>query len=194
MLMVESALVIQEIELPAWFLPYYTPYEMIATAHRLFPAYMNACRCVTGAFYVDKRKKRVEVLEQVSAVTREVSLKTSELIRSFQELGMKTTTETLEVLSEGLELVGDENGVVGSGNNTVGLMSSLMQEVRLTVSASKEFREGLLFSQMKKKVETISDAVLLSKLNSEPTAELYWLRNVIIYLIVRFVFIKSKEL
>ena len=180
MLLMEFMLTIHEFELPSWFFPFFTPYDMISTAHRLFPAYMNACRCVTGAFYVDARKQTVDALETLISANRDVTLKASTLVRSYQEYGSSPSTLSLDGFAE--------------VNGSKGLMSSLLHEIKLTVSTSNDYSSGSMFTILHKKVALINDPNALLRLNKEPTAELYWLRNLVIYLLVRFVFIKSKEL
>jgi hypothetical protein len=86
MLLVEALLVIQEVALPDWFLPQHTPHDVVTTLHRLFPAFMNGCRCVISAFYVDRKAARVEAMEALAASTRDVSLRAVALVRSVEKL------------------------------------------------------------------------------------------------------------
>ena len=95
MLLIEALLVLQEVPLPAWFLPYYTAHDIVSTMHRLFPAFMNGCRCVTTAFHVDRKAVRVEALEQLAATTREVSLRATSVIRTLQS--SEETTDGVDV-------------------------------------------------------------------------------------------------
>ena len=48
MLLMEMVLILEEAPLPRWFLPYNTPCEIVAFMHRIFPAFMNGCRSITG--------------------------------------------------------------------------------------------------------------------------------------------------
>lgn len=48
MLLMEMVLILEEAPLPLWFLPYNTPCEIMAFMHRIFPAFMNGCRSITG--------------------------------------------------------------------------------------------------------------------------------------------------
>eukprot|EP01035_Chromulina_nebulosa_P030852 gene30852-41042_t len=51
MLLIEALLVLQEVQLPGWFLPHHTAHDVVSTMHRLFPAFMNGCRCINTAFH-----------------------------------------------------------------------------------------------------------------------------------------------
>ena len=86
MLLIEALLVLQEVPLPTWFLPYHTSYDVVTTLHRLYPAFMNGCRCITGAFYVDSKALRVDALEKLAASTREVSLRAVSIIRAIDRV------------------------------------------------------------------------------------------------------------
>ena len=66
MLLIEALLVLQEVQLPGWFLPHHTAHDVVSTMHRLFPAFMNGCRCITTAFHVDRKAVRVEALEKLA--------------------------------------------------------------------------------------------------------------------------------
>lgn len=83
MLLVEMLLVVQEVELPSWFLPSVTPNEIIVVLHRLFPAFMNGCRCITGAFYVDTKAVRVAALEAVANSSKDLSMRISSISRAL---------------------------------------------------------------------------------------------------------------
>ncbi len=73
MALVELLLVVKEVTLPSWFFPSSTPHDIVLTMHRLFPAYMNGCRCLTTAFYRDPKDQRVAALEYAAAATKELS-------------------------------------------------------------------------------------------------------------------------
>ena len=66
MLLIEALLVLQEFQLPGWFLPHHTAHDVVSTMHRLFPAFMNGCRCITTAFHVERKAVRVEALEKLA--------------------------------------------------------------------------------------------------------------------------------
>lgn len=66
MLLIEALLVLQEVQLPGWFLPHHTAHDVVSTMHRLFPAFMNGCRCINTAFHVERKAVRVEALEKLA--------------------------------------------------------------------------------------------------------------------------------
>lgn len=54
MSIIEGGMVFGQLTLPAWLLPQVAPFEAIWVLHRIFPAFMNGCRAVCGAIYVDQ--------------------------------------------------------------------------------------------------------------------------------------------
>jgi len=81
MLLIEMLLVLQEASLPSWFLPDTTPNDIVSVLHRLYPAFMNGGRCISGAFYVDRKAVRVVALEAVSNTSKEVTLRACSVAR-----------------------------------------------------------------------------------------------------------------
>ena len=77
MLFVETVLVLEEFELPSWFLPYTTSHEVVATLHRVFPAFMNGGRSIIGVFSVNEKEDTVRALELLDQAMAYVSLKAS---------------------------------------------------------------------------------------------------------------------
>lgn len=65
LLFIESVLLLEELEIPASFLPYYTSNDVVQFLHRLYPAYINCARCITGAFYVDRRQATSKALKDI---------------------------------------------------------------------------------------------------------------------------------
>jgi len=86
MLLIEMLLTIQEIPLPSWFLPQHTPHQFITTLHQLYPAFLNACRCITGAFYYDRKRHREVLLEAVASLDHDLITKQQNLIRTFEDI------------------------------------------------------------------------------------------------------------
>lgn len=86
MLLIEMLLVVQEVPLPIWFFPQCTPHDIVTTMHQLFPAYLNGCRCISGAFYVDRKKHRELLLETISLVGRDIVTKQHNLIRTYEDI------------------------------------------------------------------------------------------------------------
>ncbi len=80
MLFVETVLVLEEFELPSWFLPYTTSHEVIATLHRLFPAFMNGGRSIIGVFSVNEKQDTLGALELLDQSMSYVSMKMSTML------------------------------------------------------------------------------------------------------------------
>ena len=46
--LLEMVLILEEVSVPVWFLPYNTSHEIVSMVRRLFPAFMNGTRCILG--------------------------------------------------------------------------------------------------------------------------------------------------
>jgi len=170
MLFLEMLLVVQEMPLPAWFLPSLTAHDIISTMHRLFPAFMNGCRCVTGAFHVDRKAARVEALDLIASGGRDMTMRAGTLGR---------------VLSQGLEVCEvEEQG---------GLMERSLRDAGRRVQSVKEGRDGTLGRIITHREELIRDPKTLRK--SSKTGSEWWVlaRDVGVYVAARFLFVKAKK-
>jgi hypothetical protein len=85
MALFEMLLVVKEVSLPTWFFPSNTTHDIVQTMHRLFPAYMNACRCLTSAFYRDKKDQRVAALDYISAAAKDLYADCNNLVLLAEE-------------------------------------------------------------------------------------------------------------
>lgn len=63
MLLIEMLLLLEGYKIPVKLLPTNTTHDVISWLHKLFPAYMNGCRCIAGAFATDRKSLRVEGLK-----------------------------------------------------------------------------------------------------------------------------------
>ena len=100
-LLVETLLVLEEFVLPTWLFPYHTAYDVVSTLHRLFPAFMNGCRCLIGAFQVDRKADRVAILTSLNASVQRISLTAGSIVQDFMGVGQSsfTTSEGLVALA-----------------------------------------------------------------------------------------------
>ena len=85
MLLIESAFVLKDYKLPVSILPSNTPYEIISTMHRLFPAFMSGCRCIISAFYVDIKETRVQYLQPIMDLVETNQSKIMNIVQTQQE-------------------------------------------------------------------------------------------------------------
>eukprot|EP00633_Aureoumbra_lagunensis_P001741 CAMPEP_0197285742 /NCGR_PEP_ID=MMETSP0890-20130614/1104_1 /TAXON_ID=44058 ORGANISM="Aureoumbra lagunensis, Strain CCMP1510" /NCGR_SAMPLE_ID=MMETSP0890 /ASSEMBLY_ACC=CAM_ASM_000533 /LENGTH=311 /DNA_ID=CAMNT_0042753545 /DNA_START=199 /DNA_END=1137 /DNA_ORIENTATION=- len=85
MFVVEVLLMLNEIQLPEWFLPRNTQHEIIVLLHSLFPAYLNGCRCIGGVLYLDLEEQTRQLLLALHEQNKE-------LIKSIHNL--QTTFST----------------------------------------------------------------------------------------------------
>lgn len=218
MLLIEMLLVLQEVQFPDWFLPYHTPYEIVATMHRLFPAYMNGCRCVTGAFYYSKKDTRVKVLKELCDAAKDANLKVSNMVFAMEDsvrskllLDQEDEVEAEEdadivsvyenddasstVSVSSKKTVSNPNKSKKTSSNAVeGAMEKYLKEVRKRVLATREGRNGTAAKHIKETTEIIHDHNKLFKLlgADKHSENLTMLRNLVVYIAMRFLFIKQK--
>lgn len=137
MLLIEMLLVVQEVQLPSWFLPDITPNDIIVVLHRLYPAFMNGCRCITGAFYVDRRAERVAALEAVLSATKDTAARLSSVSHALMRC---SSADELEIEAEGeVEELGAEESVSDLEDD-----SSVTSEGEEIATLGNEDREALV--------------------------------------------------
>jgi hypothetical protein len=178
MLFLEMLLVVQEMPIPNPFSPYLTANDLISTMHRLFPAFMNGCRCVTGAFHVDRKAVRVEVLQIIAAGGRDMSMRAGNVSRA---------------LSSRLCIEEDDSIADGSTGSTIGLMEKSLLDAARRVSSVKEGRDGTLGRIITSRVDLISDPKALRKSGKSGSEVWVLLRDVTLYVLGRFLFVKAKK-
>eukprot|EP01032_Pedospumella_encystans_P015473 gene15473-17693_t len=229
MLLVEMVLVLQEVPLPSWFLPDTTPHDIVSALHRLFPAFMNGGRCISGAFYVDRKAVRVAALDAVNNSSKEITLRACNLARTLLEEKLQREESESDVLFSNFEeedeeedsTAGEEElqehaerGSTATAEDTqgadaqpafttkrkasvprVGIMEKQMSEVRRRVATTREGRDGSIAAMVADKVKLISDPARLRKAAAPGwnTMGLLLLRDLSIYLVARFVFMKPSR-
>jgi len=65
MLVAEVTFMLNQGEMPTWFLPFVTEHELILLLHALFPPFMNGCRCIGSALYVDIDQQTRNLLQEL---------------------------------------------------------------------------------------------------------------------------------
>lgn len=167
MLLMEMIMVVKEVPVPLWFLPQTTSFEIISVLRRLFPAFMNGCRCITGAFYIDHKKNREAALEALTTATKALTMRLSVAVQSVQNLVSNSTD------------IEESDGVVASH------LTELKR--RLKMSSSKETES--VITAISKKTALLKDPVALKKAaKNEDRTTFTIVRNLFLYLIARFVF------
>ena len=232
MLLVEMVLVLQEVPLPSWFLPDTTPHDIVSALHRLFPAFMNGGRCISGAFYVDRKAVRVAALDAVNNSSKEITLRACNLARTLLEEKLHRENPESDVLCSNFDAEDEEEEEEGSSAGEeelqehaergstataedtqgadaqpasstkrkasvprVGIMEKQMSEVRRRVATTREGRDGSIAAMVANKVKLISDPAKLRQAAAPGWNTMGWLllRDLSIYLVARFVFIKSNR-
>lgn len=97
MLLIESLLLLEEWPLPLWFFPSYTAHDILSFMHKLFPAFINCARVVTGAFHVDKKDFVIKELKDIVEIAEkskekiEGSVKRLLSVRAHEILSIRST-------------------------------------------------------------------------------------------------------
>jgi len=92
-LLFESILILEEVKLPLWFFPYQTSFDIITVTKRMFPAFMNGCRCITSSFHVDRKDKIVADLSRAVSAVKQSTIKLTEVIQSVLDNSFLTKKE-----------------------------------------------------------------------------------------------------
>lgn len=173
MLLVESLLVIEEVQLPTWFFPQSTSHDLVAFLHRLFPAFMNGSRSILGAFHVDRKAEREEMLQRVLESYKATSLRASSMIQSL--------------LSKRIVAKDAENGTVDSE----GVIAHALAGIRRLVALSADSKE--VARTVEEKAALIRDPVALHRADNKDENKYRWVLYLAGYLAARFLLVKSSS-
>ncbi|RYH31796.1 J domain-containing protein [archaeon] len=183
-LLVEMVLVLQEATLPGWFLPAVTPHDVVTTLHRIFPAYMNACRCITGAFYQDRKAIYVAAIEMIANVTKDITIRCNSALRLCDAVIQRSGNQ--ETMIEG-----EDGEMVQAAQEEEGIVEKTLRDIRRQVGLSRDTE--VVKERMEARIKLIADPKALVKLTNKETGSRWvMLRDLAIYLIARFVLIKTK--
>lgn len=167
MLLLEMLLIVKEAPLPLWFLPQRTSFEIIGVFRRLFPAFMNGCRCITGAFHIDHKKNREDALDALTTATKALSMRLAVVVQSVQNLVSDSSDNE------------DSDGVVATHWN----------DLRRRLKSANPKETELVSSAIAKKIDLMKNPAALKKaaMNEDKTT-FTLVRNLGVYLVARFVF------
>lgn len=162
---------------------------------------MNGCRCITGAFFQDSKVIREKALDELSNITKDITMKVDQISHSIQELvhtihdRRRSERQLIDNQDEG-EGEGDElTNEVENEPGKIGLIEKVLRQKEIQFANSKEGREGVLVSSMQQSVALIEDpAKLAQRMLIQKDSVNGWvlLRNVGIYLLARYFLIKGK--
>lgn len=178
MLLIECALILEQYKIPIWLLSRNTSYDVVSLLHRLYPAFMNGCRCIVGAFVVDHKSRRIEALVELSESVQVVTMKA----RSVKQI---TEGIAQALIEEGSSSDRDGAFAGRKGADAVTMADALRNVQRNTLVNS-------IVSGIQQKTITIQDPVLMHKQDKSQN-DFSWLRNVIVYLVARFIIVKSHR-
>ena len=180
MLFIEVILVLEEHKIPSWITSVYTSNDVMTWLHRLFPAFLNGCRCILGAFVVDRRVVMVDKLESLHTRASMVSSKSINVVHE----------SVLDIQRQTQSLVNDSFTAIQS-NNGNGLMGNILTaiEKRINHNSNKD-----IITEYKQLLHTVSDPTgLQGKYIAKRQSLLLLLRNIGVYILIRWLFIKPPH-
>jgi hypothetical protein len=101
-LLIESLLILEEMSLQSWLFQYHTSHDVVSFLRRLFPAFMNGCRCITGAFQVDKKAHRLSILTRLNAALLRASLTAGSIVQDALGVGTMDPNTNEGVVAQAL--------------------------------------------------------------------------------------------
>ena len=237
-MLIEVLLVLQEFELPGWLLPYSTPYDIVATMHHLFPAFMNGCRCVTGALYVNHKAIREAALDRLCDGTRDLTMRVTGIARTLvlhsEEVLCDADDDGDEQGEEGEKgedgneegdsgalaaAVADDSACVTPRHSRIrsppgsakrrnrlsgafgdsGILLAGLAGTAQRAALQREVRDGTVERTVKEQLEKIGNPAALKSpvaaAEGVAPGQNGWitLRNLVVYLIARYLFIKGAK-
>ena len=181
MLLIECALILEHVKIPVWLLSRNTSYDVVSLLHRLYPAFMNGCRCIVGAFVIDHKNRRVEALQDLSDSIRVMTAKATSVIQGTEKIA-RTVMESANM--------NDNDDSVSVGIKK-GVEKISMLEALRSIQRNNTFES--IISGIKLKAAMILNPALLRQ-QEKSSVDYSWLRNITIYLIARFILVKSTIL
>jgi hypothetical protein len=199
MLLLESLFVLKEVQLPASIFPQTTPFELITILHLLYPAYMNGCRCIMSAFFVNIKEKREKLLEELANATKDLTVKCSNLSRSMEELVLQV--KEMHVNHDGNSANsmmfddGEEDAIEDDKN--FGIIGTFLKQRRETYQRSKEGKDGSYEKRMEASLKLTENPKVLADFmtkNRQNNQNSFWIviRNIVIFCLARYLFFKGS--
>lgn len=182
MLLIESAFVLQNIQMPKWFLPQTTPHEIISTLHRLFPAFMSGTRCIISAFHVEPKDKRIDFLEPIVVSLESISTNMANVVQiQFDNLEMIENNNNSKT-NMSTKLQSNKSQISQSVSN-LGIMEKAVKSVENKVS------DPAIHKMMSDKINLLKNPDKLKQTDkSNSIYELVF--NFVIYFLVRLMLVK----
>jgi hypothetical protein len=84
-LLLELMFVVAAYPLPAWLLPSWSPHDIMSTLRQLYPAAMNASRCICSSLHEDPFVFRVEVMDRLVSTCSAVSKEAIKTVYAWQD-------------------------------------------------------------------------------------------------------------
>ena len=176
MLLIECALVLEQFKIPPVFLlARITSFDIVSALHRLYPAFMNGYRCIVGAFVIDHKSRRIEALLELSESVRCVTLRAINIVQGTEVIAHS--------LSEGAFNERERDGVI-KGSQGLSMKDALN-------SVQRSGTYDTVVTGVQQKAAVVLDPILLNKQDKQQN-DFSWLRNTVVYLIARFVIIRSS--
>lgn len=207
--LLELCLKIYEWPLPSWFFPQHTPFEVISTLHQIFSPAMHGVRCVLAVLNVDRKAIRESVLESLAKSTTDLAVRMETIVfRVNDYLDSKLlsspfveekSVDITEESNSGKEEDGTrkESSTIDGGISFVSPLS--FADVNDSMENMLHFTRKMVSKNKAKELQVVAevqDRLEKSLVARHSSKKDYsgWilLRNLLIYVAARFVFVKSS--
>ena len=184
LLLFEALITLEEFNIPNNILLRYTPYEVTSTLRRLFPAFMNGCRCVIGSYYQDPVKIRQGLLQQVVVDAKALTLKFYHVANTalFAQMNINHRKDVAANQSRGG--IGGSLDACSSGPSTlpanyVGLVAHALKDVQNRLTDETTLKA---VHKVRQTLTAIADPAAVQKLDQgNYSAKWEWVRNLALY-------------
>lgn len=177
MLLVELLLVVHEVQLPGWFFPSMTPHEIVTTLHQVYAPFMHGCRCILAVLNVDRKAQREQVLETLIRATTDVSMRMENICNKVQEaLALQQIHDDDDDDDDG------SSDSVPSNSNA----ESMQELINKSVQRAPKSKDST--TDVANRLKAAKEVVYKNQ-GREKTFE--FLRNLLLYLVARFIYFRT---
>lgn len=171
---------LEQVQIPVWVMPHHTAHDVVSLLRRLYPAFMNGCRCIIGAFVVDHKACRVEALIELNEATRLITQKASALVQS-------TVLTVQHIIVYGQTMGTSSSGRDSSGTEDASNGATLSMADALRQLQNMLTRSDSIVVAVKERTAMVQNQTLLRSKEESSASNFSWARDICIYLLLRFV-------
>lgn len=200
--LLELCLKIHEWPLPSWFFPQHTPHQIIGVLHQIYSPFMHGVRCMLAVMQVNAKSARESALEGVHATLSDLSIKAESIFfRSCALLDNRWSQESLTVNRDETDraerdsneddlMIGEHAFVSPLAVPTVSESLEDMLSFTSRMVSKNKVKEGKVVDDVQNRLKASLNGRRASK---DDGSWLVLLRNLAIYIIARYLFIKGEQ-